>query len=125
MLSDDDNATTLLEDDEDTVLLVESADTSVPYLRRVSSNEEIRINKPVFRLGKDKNYCDYVVPNNSAVSRSHADIINRGDRYYVMDLNSTNKTYLNGATLGKKEETELKDGDVIKLANEEFVFSID
>lgn len=76
----------------------------------------------IYLVGPIKNY---VVNDNSAVSRSHADIIKRDNRYYVMDLNSTNKTYLNGVTLAKKEETELKDGDVIKLANEEFVFSID
>ena len=119
----DDNATTLLVDDNATTLLVED-EVHYPSVFRVSTNENIDINKPVFRLGKEKSYCDYFVNNNSAVSRSHADIITRGNEYYIMDLNSTNKTYINGVKLVPNEEKELHDGDNVRLGNEEFVFHI-
>ena len=73
---------------------------------------------------KERSYCDYFVNNNSAVSRSHADIITRGNEYYIMDLNSTNKTFINGVKLVPNEEKELHDGDNVRLGNEEFVFHI-
>lgn len=49
-----------------------------PNLIRVKTNEKIIINKPVFRIGKEKSYVDYFVSDNTAVSRSHANIVTRG-----------------------------------------------
>ncbi|TGY39932.1 FHA domain-containing protein [Clostridium sartagoforme] len=95
-----------------------------PYLVRTSNSEIISINKPVFRLGKERSYVDYFVTNNNAVSRSHADIITRGKSYFVCDQNSTNHTYINDKVLVIKAETEIHEGDVLKLANEEFTFHI-
>lgn len=91
-------------------------------LTRVLNGEEIRINKPVFRLGKERSYVDYFVSDNNAVSRSHADIIIRAGRYYIRDLNSKNRTFINGSPIVPELETEISDGDRIKLANEEFIF---
>lgn len=90
LLDDFDEATGLLSDeDEATGLLCENnANIHYPSLFRVLSNEVISVNKPVFRLGKERSYVDYFVTNNIAVSRSHADIITRGNRYFVKDLNS-------------------------------------
>jgi hypothetical protein len=118
----DDEATGLLADDEATGILKEDDSVRYAELFRILTNETIPINKPVFRLGKEKQYCDYFVSNNYAVSRSHADIITRGQQYYIMDLNSTNKTYVNGVPLVPRQEEELHEGDNIKLGNEEFIF---
>ena len=60
--------------------------------------------------------------NNGAGSRNHADIITRGNRHFVMDLNSKNRTFINGKVIPVREETEIFNGDSLKLANEEFVF---
>lgn len=122
-----DEATGLLCDDEDceaTGLLKEESNVRYPYLIRVLTQENISINKPVFRLGKEKSYVDYFVTNNVAVSRSHADIIKRGDRYYIKDLNSKNHTYINNQEISVNLEMEIHDGDKIKLANEEFIFNL-
>lgn len=113
-------ATALLIETEATGLL-EQDDTNFPILVRTLTEEKICINKPVFRLGKERSYVDYFV-NNSAVSRSHADIITRGNQYYVNDLNSKNHTYINGQQLPVKCEIEIHDGDRLKLGNEEFIF---
>ena len=59
---------------------------------------------------------------NKAVGRSHADIITRGQRYYVMDLNSKNRTFINGQAIPSQQEMEIMDGDCVRLANEEFIF---
>lgn len=75
-------------------------------------------------MGKERQYVDYFVTNNNTVSRSHADIITRGQRYYVIDLNTTNYTYINGKIIPPNSETEIFDGNILKLANEEFEFHV-
>lgn len=125
----DEEGTTLLDDhDEGTSILLENSvayqQVHFPCLQRISTNETISINKPVFRFGKEKSYVDYFVSNNNSVSRSHADIITRGTRYFVYDHNSKNNTYINDTMLPVKVEVEIFEGNILTLANEEFVFHI-
>lgn len=126
LCEDDDEATGLLsqEDEDGTALLDESQSVHYPTLFRVLTEETISINKPVFRLGKERSYVDYFVTNNNAVSRSHADIITRGNKYFVIDLNSKNHTYINDQIIAVQCETEIRDGDHLKLGNEEFIFNV-
>ena len=95
-----------------------------PELFRVLTGESITVNKPVFRIGKERSYVDYFVTNNNAVSRSHADIITRESGYFVIDLNSKNRTYINNQALAVQVETAINDGDMLRLGNEEFVFRV-
>ena len=125
LLNDEDEATGLLnEDDEEegTGLLTEN-EVHYPTLYRVLTAERIALNKPVFRLGKERSYVDYFVTNNNAVSRSHADIITRGGRYFVQDLNSKNRTFINGQAIPPQCECEIFDGNRLTLGNEEFIFN--
>ena len=127
--TDEDEATGLLTndsyEDEATGLLTENnANVRFPTLFRVLTEETISVNKPVFRLGKERSYVDYFVTNNIAVSRSHADIITRGNKYFVKDLNSKNHTYINNQELPIQMEMEINDGDSLKLGNEEFIFNV-
>ena len=94
----------------------------MPFLIRYKNNEKIVLNKPVFRIGKEKSYVDYFISDNSAISRSHANILNMDGKFYVIDTNSTNHTFLNGQMLQSNMETEIKHGDKIRLADEEFEF---
>lgn len=100
----------------------EEPEISYPYLIREKTGEKIVINKPSFRLGKEKQYCDYFLSDNSAISRSHADIIERKGRYFVMDRNSTNHTYVDGRVIRPEQEVELFDGTALRLANENFTY---
>ncbi|MBU8918185.1 FHA domain-containing protein [Bacillus sp. FJAT-29953] len=95
-----------------------------PYLVREKTQEEISVDKPAFRIGKERSYCDYFVSNNNAISRSHADIITRGGRYYIIDNNSTNKTYVDGRVIPVMKEIEIFSGTKLRLANEDFTFYI-
>ena len=118
----------LEEDDEDgTSLLIENhigQVISYPKLKNPNSNQSVEINKPAFRIGKERNYVDYFIANNPAVSRNHADIITRGDRYYIKDLNSKNHTYVNDERISAQMEIEIFTGDRIRIANEELIFEI-
>ena len=61
-----------------------------PHLIRAKNNEKISVNKPVFRIGKERSYVDYFIGDNTAISRSHANIVTRDGAYYLVDTNSTN-----------------------------------
>lgn len=113
---------------EDTAALNESQTGTVlmhfPTLFRKSTRETIFINKNVFRLGQDVGYVDYFVTNNGAVSRNHAEIRSHDKKYFVVDLNSRNRTYINERPLQIDCEMEICDGDKLMLADEEFVFHV-
>ncbi|MDL2289414.1 FHA domain-containing protein [Clostridia bacterium OttesenSCG-928-F22] len=101
-----------------------SEELPYPYLIRESTKQIISVDKPGFRIGKDKNSADFCVTDNTAVSRSHVVIHTREDRYFIVDQNSTNKTYIDGQVIPPNQEIEIFPGAKIKLANEEFVFYI-
>jgi sigma-B regulation protein RsbU (phosphoserine phosphatase) len=67
--------------------------------------------------------CDLVLEGGS-VSQRHALLTRRGeDAYYVEDLNSRNRTWLNNVPLtGADGPRRLTDGDVIKIVNYDLVF---
>ncbi len=96
----------------------------MPHLIRSKNNEKINLNKPVFRIGKEKSYVDYFIGDNTAISRSHANFIIKDGNYYVMDTNSTNHTYVNGVMIQSNVETQLSHGDKVRLANEDFEFKL-
>ena len=53
----------------------------------------------------------------------HARIYMRGGRYYVEDMNSTNGTLLNDASLSG--EAELVPGDMLRIGDTEFRFELE
>lgn len=107
---------------ETTVLGTSQAQIIKPYLLRIKNNERIELNKPVFRIGKERSYVDYFVSDNTAVSRSHANIINKDNEFYIVDTNSTNHTYVNGSMIQSNVQTKIEHGTKIRLANEDFEF---
>lgn len=119
----DELGTTVLSENEGTTVL-NTQMPEYPYLIRLNTYEKVNIDKPVFRIGKEKSYVDYFVMSNNAVSRIHADIIVKNGRYFVKDNNSTNHTFINGTMIPVNSETEIFDGDALMLANEPFEFHI-
>ena len=102
----------------------ESAKRGNAYLVRVETGERVLIDKNSFCVGKDAACNDYVVTGNPAVSRKHAEIIMERGRYYIFDLKSTNKTYVNGKAVPDAEKVELISEAKVRLANEEFIFLV-
>lgn len=96
-----------------------------PTLTRLRTEEVYTIDKPSFRIGAEKQYCDLFISDNTYISRSHADIITRDDRYYIVDKNSTNKTYVDGKVIPIENEVEIYSGTQIRLANEDFLFNLE
>jgi len=76
-------------------------------------------NEPLI-IGRSPEKCRVVLPAN-AVSREHAKIIPQNGQYFVEDLQSRNKTYLNNKVVEGRWPNALKNGDNIKICD--FLFS--
>ena len=69
-------------------------------------------------LGRSKD-CDVQV-HDANVSRRHAELRREGSNWWVVDLDSTNGTELNGTRV---QRAKLDDGDTLSLGGAELVFS--
>jgi pSer/pThr/pTyr-binding forkhead associated (FHA) protein len=54
------------------------------------------------------------------VSRKHAEIVRRGERYIVRDMNTPNGTYVNGQRI--RGEVALTEGDQLRVGHTTLVF---
>lgn len=94
-------------------------------LIRSNTQERLVIKPMIFRVGKSKYDNEYSIRDNPVISRHHAMIVKRENNYYIKDLDSKNKTYINGNRLIPQQEYELFDQAVIRMANEEFLFILE
>lgn len=97
---------------------------TTPVLKLVhnASGRTVVINKASFWIGKDD--VDLLI-DKDVISRKHAEIIVRGNSYFVMDNNSTNKTYVEGKAIPGKATVEIFNGTKIKFVDEEYTFYVD
>lgn len=107
-----------------TTVLNCSAPEQCAYLVRKKNGEKKKIDTIEFAVGKDASRVNYCISDNDTISRCHMKIIKKGVQYFVMDLGSTNHTYVNGAVIPPNKEFEVKNGDSIKVSDEEFIFEI-
>ncbi len=91
-------------------------------LIRARTKECIPIEKNYFYIGKEASAVDYCIIDNAAVSRSHACIVVMNSRYYIRDLGSTNRTYVNNLEVSGNQLQEIRPGYRITIANEVFYF---
>lgn len=91
-------------------------------LTRKKNGENIQINKQLFKIGKERIRVDYCIPDNNSISRVHAQIVFKNSAYYIVDMKSTNYTYVNGNKVIPEQEMKLNSGDKIRFADEEFEF---
>ena len=106
---------------EDTTVLTESSNVSSAFLINLQNGARISVSQMPFVIGKSEKKADYVL-DNPAVSRAHARIIERQGNYYVIDLGSTNGTYIKDKRLESDKEYLLADNDTLKIADNEFRF---
>ena len=79
--------------------------------------EIFRVKDSTLSIGRDPS--NHLAVLDSALSRHHCQIEERGDQYAIRDLDSRNGTLLNGAAL---KEKMLQDGDEIKIGASIFIF---
>jgi pSer/pThr/pTyr-binding forkhead associated (FHA) protein len=102
-----------------------------PYLEVVASGAHIPlVDQPVLAVGRLDEisgiYPDVdLTPHggdDAGVSRRHAQLLHEDDTWYVVDLDSTNGTLLNGVKLRAKTRSLLSDGDQLMLGELQLVF---
>lgn len=70
-------------------------------------------------VGSMEEGCDYRL-NEKGISRMHAKLMDREDGAYLIDLNSTNGTYLNGELVTPGTDYKIDEGDMISFGESEF-----
>lgn len=91
------------------------------YLLRKTTNEKMLLKEGQFCIGTSKQECLYYVQDNQYISKIHASINKKGREIYFVDMRSSNHSYVNGVFVEPKVGIQIKVGDIVKLANEEFV----
>ncbi len=83
------------------------------------SSHSFKLQKKTTRLGRDA-VNDFIIDDEKA-SRFHAKIVRNGERFFLLDLLSSNRTLLNSMPI---KSAMLKDRDMIKIGDKEFRVSI-
>lgn len=71
-------------------------------------------------VGRDKKACSLYICNN-AVGRKHAKLSYLDGKIQLADNDSLNNTFLNNQKLRKNKQYEIKDGDKVLFADEEYM----
>ena len=107
------------------VKALEYMSRKTPYITvtKEGLSEKICIRKERFLLGRDSNRVDCSVMNRQ-VSSVHAEIIKENGEYFIVDLGSTNHTYVDGSLCERGKKMPVGHGSVILLANESILFEL-
>jgi len=90
---------------------------------RICGSDALPIARPLFHIGRVLEN-DLVIPE-TTVSGRHATIEKKNDRYFLIDLKSTNGTLLNGKRLDPNIPYRLADGDDIVFDTYCFQFRLE
>lgn len=119
-----DNLQELLAGDMETSLLAQGKEQIVVedypkeiYLKTKLPKQysDLCMKKNSMVLGSMRDGCDYQMPERG-ISRMHAKVLKKEDGLYLLDMNSTNGTYVNGQAIQSGKEYLLEEGDEIALA---------
>ncbi|MCX7745767.1 MAG: FHA domain-containing protein [Clostridia bacterium] len=107
---------------EETVYLSSNDRIEAVLVRdREGVSEKHEIKSVRFIIGRNPEVSDMVI-NEKPIGRIHAEIILKGNDYFIIDKNSKNGTFLNGNRLTSGEEYKLINKDKILFANVDFEF---
>ncbi|MCS6866794.1 MAG: SpoIIE family protein phosphatase [Gemmataceae bacterium] len=87
----------------------------------VITNKTIPLDGDLMIIGRDENLCQIVIPHH-AVSRKHAQISRSGNQFFIEDLKSRNKTFVNSKEILPPHRQLLKPDDRIKICDFLFRF---
>lgn len=80
---------------------------------------DIRENE--FLIGKSSERVQGVITGNNAISRVHCKIVRKNGNYYVVDMGSSNGTYVNGKRIEPNIPEPILDKSQFRIANAEFI----
>src|SRR5947209_7151568 len=84
-------------------------------IRGLNAGQRFELKKGINSIGRNPD-CDIVFPV-SAVSREHARIEWRDNKFYLEDLRSRNDTYINDNKIEPNRPTPLGTGDRIRICD--------
>lgn len=90
------------------------------YLLRCNTGEKIPFLDDHLVLGKDSANGSYRIANNNSISGRHAAIVYENGNWYLMDMFSTNGSFIEGVRVQPGMKTELYSGVMISLGTEVF-----
>ncbi|MFQ6113113.1 MAG: FHA domain-containing protein [bacterium] len=88
------------------------------------SGKKFKLKHPETRIGRDRKLNDIVIKKNSkgeidqSISRRHAKITFRNNKYYVTDKRSKSRTYVNQKKLDVKDVVQIEPGDEIEIVSD-------
>lgn len=100
----------------------QTTDANIPALTGVSANvsgQRFILDKDKIEVGRRPN--SDIVLDVSSVSAMHAQVIRQGEKWKVLNLLSSNGTFVNGEKIVEKE---ILPGDRVAFAGAEFVFTL-
>lgn len=83
--------------------------------------QEYSLDRLPVMVGKMRSRVQLLLPD-ASVSRIHARFVEKGGRTALIDLNSTNGTYVNGIRVEQEETVILEDGDAVTFGNIELTY---
>ncbi len=117
-----DEATILLsKGDEASDCIIEEDNGGKLFLEAMDKDryEPVHIDSASLVVGSLPGSCGYVLKARG-ISRLHAKLLEREDGLFLMDMNSTNGSYVNGEILQAGMEYPLEEGDLISFAGVQF-----
>ena len=105
----------------ETVIIKRAKPMEQPYLKEKGGEEVVEINKKSLLVGRMESFVDFVI-NSSAIGKIHAEILQEGEDFYVIDCNSRNGTYLNDNRIVPNTKNKVSNNDLLRFANREFIF---
>src|SRR5512147_392337 len=85
-----------------------------------AERRELLFTEEVISIGRDPS--NMLALAGTQVSKAHARIERQGSTYYLVDLNSTNFTYVNGERLPAGKQYPLHQGETFSIAEYELQF---
>jgi pSer/pThr/pTyr-binding forkhead associated (FHA) protein len=83
----------------------------------IDGRREVALSKPLLTLGRSVE--NDIILEQAGVSRNHAQLRRRQQRWVLFDLNSSGGTFVNGERIF---EAALQTGDVISMATAKLIF---
>ena len=112
-------------DDSDDTVILGCENKKIGYLigNHQGNTEQIQINKDEFIIGRLKEAVDYDIANKT-VGKIHAKFMRRDGKFYLIDLESKNGTYIDGTRLSANSSYEVENGATIIFSNVKYTFKI-
>lgn len=90
-------------------------------LRAADGSVTFRIDDGEYVIGKSRERADGVIVGNPAVSRVHCKVFRKEAEFYIVDLGSSNGTFLDDRRVLPSQPLKINRGSRIRIANMEFM----